>query len=266
VIGNAAYEQEIGDLKNSRNDAEDMATTLRTLGFQVTLLPDAVYEQMEEALYTFLKQLRQHGGVGLFYFAGHGAELDGKGYLLPLRSGIRERWQLPYKAMHVNYVQAAMEEAGNRMNMIILDACRDIPTFEASDKKSRGRSQRGLPPTTAGPDMLIAYATSPGQAALDGDEKGRNGIYTKHLLQAMTIPGLSAEDVFRNTLSGVLEETRGKQRPWSSVSLAQRFEFVPSPGPPEGAVTRPERPAEVTPSSPTERSRGGAQSRPGSPR
>ena len=229
MIGNAAYEREIGDLKNSGNDAEDIANILRQLGFQVTLLRDVGYEEMEEALRVFHEQLRQRRGVGLFYFAGHGAELDGMGYLLPLRSGIRDRWQLPYKTLHVKYVQAAMEEAGNRLNMIILDACRDIPVFEVADKKSRGRGQRGLPPTTAGPDMLIAYATSPGQAAMDGDEKSRNGIYTKHLLRAMATPGLSAEDVFRNTLSGVLEETKGKQRPWSSISVAERFEFVSSP-------------------------------------
>ncbi len=232
VIGNAAYEREIGVLQNAGNDAEDVASALRQLGFQVTLLRDAEHGQMDEALHAFHEQLRKHRGVGLFYFAGHGAELDGLGYLLPLHSGIRDRWQLPHKAMNVKYVQAAMEEAGNRLNMIVLDACRDIPAFEASDMQLRGRGltpQRGLPVTTAGPDMLIAYATSPGKSALDGADKGRNGLYTKHLLRAMTIPGMSAEDVFRETRRGVLEETSGKQRPWESVSLTERFEFVPSP-------------------------------------
>ncbi len=177
VIGNAAYEREIGVLQNAGNDAEDVASALRQLGFQVTLLRDAEHGQMDEALHAFHEQLRKHRGVGLFYFAGHGAELDGLGYLLPLHSGIRDRWQLPHKAMNVKYVQAAMEEAGNRLNMIVLDACRDIPAFEASDMQLRGRGltpQRGLPVTTAGPDMLIAYATSPGKSALDGADKGRN--------------------------------------------------------------------------------------------
>jgi uncharacterized caspase-like protein len=232
VIGNSAYEREIGALPNAGNDAEDVASALRQLGFQVMLVRDAVYGQMDEALRAFHEQLRQHRGVGLFYFAGHGAELDGLGYLLPLHSGIRDRWQLPHKALNVKYIQAAMEEAGNRLNMIILDACRNIPTFEASDMQLRGRGltpQRGLPVTTAGPDMLIAYATSPGKTALDGADKGRNGLYTKHLLRAMTLPGMSAEDVFRETRRGVLEETSGKQRPWESVSLTERFEFMPSP-------------------------------------
>ena len=184
-------------------------------------------------------------GSGCFYFAGHGAELDGMGYLLPVRSGVRDRWQLPYKTLSVKYVQAAMDEAGNRLNMIILDACRDIPMFAAAEKTSWGRGHRGLPSTTAGPDMLIAYATSPGQAALDGEENSRNGIYTKHLLRAMATPGLSAEDVFRTTLSGVLEETQGKQRPWSSLSVAERFEFIPSPSPAERGASRAARPAEV---------------------
>ena len=232
VIGNAAYEREIGVLSNAGNDAEDVASALRQLGFQVILVRDAVYGQMDEALRTFHEQLRRHRGVGLFYFAGHGAELDGLGYLLPLHSGIRDRWQLPHKALNVKYIQAVMEEAGNRLNMIILDACRDIPAFEASDMQLRGRGltpQRGLPVTTAGPDMLIAYATSPGKSALDGADKGRNGLYTKHLLRAITLPGMSAEDVFRETRRGVLEETSGKQRPWESVSLTERFEFMPVP-------------------------------------
>jgi hypothetical protein len=232
VIGNAAYEREIGALPNAGNDAEDVASALRQLGFQVILIRDAVYGQMDEALRTFHEQLRRHRGVGLFYFAGHGAELDGLGYLVPLHSGIRDRWQLPHKALNVKYIQAAMEEAGNRLNMIILDACRDIPAFETSDMQLRGRGlapQRGLPVTTAGPDMLIAYATSPGKSALDGADKGRNGLYTKHLLRAITVPGMSAEDVFRETRRGVLEETSGKQRPWESVSLTERFEFMPTP-------------------------------------
>lgn len=266
MIGNAAYEQEMGALQNARNDAEDMAKTLRKLGFHVTLLVDAGHESMEAALHAFLKQLRQQRGVGLFYFAGHGAELDGRGYLFPVRSGIRERWQLPYKAMHVSYIQAALEEAGNRMNMIVLDACRNIPTFEASAKTSRGITQPGLPPIKAGPDMVIAYATSPGQVALDGNERGRNGIYTKYLLQAMTMPGLSVEDVFRTTLGGVLEATQGKQRPWSSVSLAERFEFVPSPGPATQDAPRTEPPAKIATENRTERPKGSVRSKPGGPR
>jgi len=232
VIGNAAYEREIGALSNAGNDAEDVANTLRQLGFQVMLVRDAEYGPMDEALRAFHEQLQRQRGIGLFYFAGHGAELDGLGYLLPLHSGLRDRWQLPHKALNVKYIQDAMEEAGNRLNMIILDACRDIPAFETSDRQMRGRGltpQRGLPVTTAGPDMLIAYATSPGKAALDGAGTGRNGVYTKHLLQALTLPGLSAEDVFREARRGVLEETSGKQRPWESVSLTERFEFLPAP-------------------------------------
>jgi len=127
VIGNAAYEREIGALPNAGNDADDVANTLRQMGFQVMLVRDAVYGQMDQALRAFHEQLRQHRGVGLFYFAGHGAELDGLGYLLPLHSGIRDRWQLPHKALNVKYIQAAMEEAGNRLNMIILDACQISP-------------------------------------------------------------------------------------------------------------------------------------------
>ena len=166
VIGNAAYEREIGNLQNPVNDAEDVAAALRQLNFQVTLLPNASYEQMEKAVRAFHEQLRRHNGVGLFYFAGHGAELDGIGYLIPLRSGLRDRWELPYKALNVRYIQTAMGEAGNRLNIIILNTSREIPVFEASERKLRGRGsspQRGLPPIIAEPDSSLPMPQAPGK-------------------------------------------------------------------------------------------------------
>src|SRR5262245_17724445 len=136
VIGNAAYE--VAPLRNPVNDASDMAATLRQLGFQVTLLRDANLRTMLEALETLSRQLRQ-GGVGLFYFAGHGVQVSGENYLLPVSARVSREQDVPYEAVPVGRILGAIEDPDNRINIIILDACRDNPYAR------RWRSgQRGL--------------------------------------------------------------------------------------------------------------------------
>jgi len=198
-----------------------MAATLRRLGFDVTLLQDAPLQKMEEAVNAFNKRLRQ-GGMGLFYFAGHGVQVDGENYLLPLNARIERQQDVRYQALPMGQVVGAMEEAGNGLNIVILDACRNMP-FTRSWRSSQG----GLAPPSTARGMLIAYATAPGRMAADGE--GRNGVYTKHLLQAMTLPGLSIEQVFKQVRSGVVTETGGQQTPWESSSLLGEVVFVPSP-------------------------------------
>jgi len=219
VIGNAAYP--VGPLQNAGHDAIDMAATLRRLGFDVTLLRDVPLQKMEDAVDAFSLRLRQ-GGMGLFYFAGHGVQVDGENYLLPLNARIERQQDVRYQALPMGRVVGAMEDAGNGLNIVILDACRNIP-FTRSWRSSQG----GLaaPPTARG--MLIAYATAPGRMAADGAD--RNGVYTKYLLQAMTVPGLSIEQVFKQVRSGVVTETDGRQTPWESSSLLGDVVFVPSP-------------------------------------
>jgi hypothetical protein len=243
VIGNAAYQ--VGRLHNTVNDATDMAAMLSRLGFDVTLLRDVSLQGMEEAVNAFNLRLRQ-GGMGLFYFAGHALQVDGENYLLPLNVRIERQQDVRYQALPLGQVVGAMEEAGNGLNIVVLDACRNAPVTQ-----SIRSSQTGLaapPPVPAG-GMLIAYATAPGGMAVDGE--GRNGVYTKHLLQAMTVPGLSIEQVFKQVRLGVVTETRGQQIPWESSSLLGEVMFVPAVSnptqAPSGSAVPPR--AEVSPPS-----------------
>ncbi|MEE8292282.1 MAG: caspase family protein, partial [Candidatus Tectomicrobia bacterium] len=150
VIGNAAYAS--APLRNPVNDATDIAATLRQLTFDVTLLRDADFQRMEDALTTFSRQLRQ-GGTGLFYFAGHGVQVRGENYLIPLGARLDREQDVRYKALPVGQVLGAMEDAANGFNIVILDACRNNPFAR------RWRSsQRGLAVVQVAGGSLIAYA------------------------------------------------------------------------------------------------------------
>lgn len=219
VIGNAAYA--MGPLQNAVKDATDIAAMLRRLSFEVTTLQNASLQEMEDAVNAFNLRLRD-GGMGLFYFAGHGVQADGENYLIPLKARIDRQQDVRYQALPMGRVIGAMEDANNGLNILILDACRNMP-FSRSFRSSQG----GLaPPPTSPRGMLIAYATSPGGMAADGT--GENGVYTKYLLQAMSVPGLSIEQVFKQVRYGVVAETEGKQTPWESSSLLGDFAFMPT--------------------------------------
>jgi uncharacterized caspase-like protein len=167
VIGNSQYST--GPLRNPVNDARDMADVLKKVGFAVTVLTDVNQAQMETAVVTLSQQLR-YGGVGLFYFAGHGTQLDGQNYLWPVGTPMTTPADMRYKAVQASWVQARMEEAGNALNVLILDACRDNPF--ASDKRS---GQQGLAAMQAGTETLIAFAALPGQVAADGQARAASG-------------------------------------------------------------------------------------------
>ena len=226
VIGNAAYD--FGSLRNPVNDATDIAAALRQLGFEVSLQPNADLRVMHEAIETFSRQLRQ-GGAGLFYFAGHGVQVGGENYLIPIRARISRQQDVQYEAVPVGRILGGMEDAENQLNIIILDACRDNPW--ARQWRS---SQRGLAMVQAAHGSLIAFATAPGGTANDGD--GRNGLYTSQLLQHLTTRGLSVEHLFKRVRAGVVEATQGKQMPWESSSLIGDFFFAaPALSPPATA-------------------------------
>jgi uncharacterized caspase-like protein len=157
VIGNAAYE--VGLLRNPGHDASDIATTLRQLGFEVTLLRDAARRPMVEAIDLFSRRLRQ-GGVGVFYFAGHGVQVGGENYLIPVDARIGREQDVPYEAVPVGRILGGMEDADNQLNILILDACRDNPF--ARQWRS---SPRGLAVMQAARGSFIAYATAPGAVA-----------------------------------------------------------------------------------------------------
>lgn len=217
VIGNAEYTT--APLRNPARDASGIADALKRLDFEVKLLRDATHAEMEQAIERFSRQLRR-GGVGLFYYAGHGVQLNGQNYLIPVDAQLQSETDVKYKTVYAAWVLERMEDAGNELNMVILDACRDNP-FAQSWRSAR----KGLAMMQAAQGALIAYATEPGNVALDGNQN--NGIYTKHLLQNIEEPGLSVEQLFKRVRQGVFEETGGKQLPWEASSLTGDFYFVP---------------------------------------
>ena len=216
IIGNSAYRT--APLQNPSNDATDIAEKLEQLGFNVTLVRDATHRQMEEAVDKFSRRLRR-GGVGLFYYAGHGLQVAGQNYLLPVDANLQRELDVKYQAVNAGWVLETMADSGNELNMAILDACRDNPFA-----RSWRSGQRGLAVVQAARGMLIAYATEPGGVAEEGS--GRNGTYTKHLLRYITKPGWAIERVFKQTRISVMRETKGKQIPWESSSLLGDFYFL----------------------------------------
>ncbi len=209
VIGNSTYREV--PLRNPVNDVRAMAKTLRELGFTVLAHENANKRTMETAIIEFGRRLAD-GGVGFFYYAGHGLQVRGRNYLVPIDAEIESEAITRIAAVDVDLLLEQLAEAKNRVNIVILDACRNNP-FE---RRLRGAS-RGLAAVDAARGTLVAYATAPGSVAADGD--GTNGLYTEELLQALRVPGLKVEEVFKRVRIGVAERSKGAQTPWESSSL-----------------------------------------------
>ncbi len=227
VIGNADYAT--GELLNPVNDARDVAQILHDLGFAVDLRENVGHQAMEDAVRAFGRRLEE-GQVGLFYFAGHGVQLHGENFLIPVGTKIVKESEIPYKAVDLGFLLDHMGESPDRLNIVILDACRDNP-FRGRLTRSFTALGQGLAQTKAPTGTIIAYATAPGQVAADGT--GRNGIFTSNLLSALRLAGLTIEEVFKRTRQAVVKETSGLQVPWTSSSLLG--DFVPRPQPPGGS-------------------------------
>lgn len=220
VIGNGLYD--VAPLKNPLNDAQDVAAALRVLDFEVLEYLNADRKDMRRAIREFGDKLKAKGGVGLFYFAGHGMQVDGKNFLLPLDAGVESQEDLLDEGVNAGYVLDQMKQAGNDLNIVMLDACRNNP-FESQFRSAT----RGLSRMQGPTGSLIAFATSPGDVADDGE--GRNGTYTKFFLDYVMEPGLTLEQVFKNVRRSVEEHTNGDQIPWESSSLKGDFFFVNQP-------------------------------------
>jgi len=216
VIGNSAYSS--GPLKNPVNDAMDMAATLKKLGFKVVLKKNANLETMEGAIEEFGNRLKK-GGVGLFYYAGHGVQVNGVNYLIPIGAKVNKESDVRYKAVNAGQILDEMANANNGLNIVILDACRDNPFGKSFRSTSRGLAIVSNSPA----GTFISYSTSPGHVANDGE--GKNSPYTKALLENISKPGLTINDVFMNVRSKVKKQTG--QLPWELSSLEGRFFFVP---------------------------------------
>ena len=252
VIGNAAYES--GALRNPINDARAIGRALADLSFEVTLKENLDQKQMKREIQAFGEKL-QKGGVGLFYYAGHGVQVNGHNYLIPVGAAIEHENQVEYEAVDMGAVLSEMDYAHARMNIVILDACRDNPFARSFRSISQGLASIDAPTGT-----LIAYATAPGSVANDGP--GENGVYTGELIKAMVQPGLKIEDVFKQVRSAVREATGGRQVPWESSSLEGDFYFLWPP--PKPAVQPASTPPQLNPPGAPERSASGPAEEPAS--
>jgi hypothetical protein len=222
VIGNAAY-RSTQPLRNPVNDARAIADRLKKLGFEVILRTDSGQKEMNRAITEFGQRL-SGGGVGLFYFAGHGMQVRGKNFLLPVDADIEGEAAVRSESVDLDL---ALDQMGSaRVGMVILDACRNNP-FE---RRFRSGAGGGLAQVDAPKGVLIAYATAPGKVAADGS--GKNGLYTAELLRALDEPARRVEDVFKQVRSRVSAVTGDQQIPWESSSLTGDFYFaVPASGP-----------------------------------
>ncbi|HPL67309.1 MAG TPA: caspase family protein [Syntrophales bacterium] len=243
LIGNSSYKS--GPLKNPVNDATDLAANLKRLGFAVILKRNATHQEMEEAIREFGEQLKE-GGVGLFYYAGHGAQIGGRNYLLPIGAKINKELDIKFQAVDAEIILGEMGNAGNNLNIVILDACRDNPYARSFRSSSRGLAIISDAPK----GTFITYSTSPGKVAADGT--GRNSPYTGSLIKHMNTSGLPIEEVFKRVRKDIGRKTSGQQVPWELSSLEGQFYFLPSSvgnlpvNATESTIVRDESPVAIT--------------------
>lgn len=214
VIGNSAYPT--SPLTNPVNDARDIAAALRRLDFTVIEKTDASQKEMNRAIAQFGEKLT-NDTVALFYYAGHGMQVKGKNYLIPVDAQITSEASARAETVDVDTV---LDQLGHSpFNIVILDACRNNPFERRFRSTSGGLAQMDAPKGT-----LIAYATAPGKVASDGS--GRNGLYTQELLKNLHTPGLPLEAVFKRVRNGVMQASGDAQTPWESSSLTGDFYFI----------------------------------------
>ena len=218
IIGNAAYRQ--APLKNPLNDARAMADGLSRSGFQVAMHLDAGREEMQQAIRRYGEAVAKDRAIGVFYFAGHGAQLAWRNFLLPVDAVIEKLEDLESRTVDLGLLLQGLGRADNPMNVVILDACRDNPFGTGVAPQQRGLSQFDAPRSS-----LLAYATAPGNVAADGD--GANGLYTEHLVRELAVPEAKIEDVFKRVRLNVRRGSQGRQIPWESTSLEEDFYFMP---------------------------------------
>jgi hypothetical protein len=218
LIGNNNYAST--PLRNAVNDAKDLADALKELGFHVIVRENTSRPAMIEAIREFDKAL-DGSTTALFFYAGHAMQFKERNYLIPIDAAMGSEEDITFFSVEVAQIFDRMDRAKTKFNFIILDACRDNPFAASFKTTSVGLAQMSTPSGT-----LIAYATSPGSVAADGF--GRNGIYTKHILQNIKVPDVPVEIMFKRVREAVERETRKQQTPWDSSSLKGDFAFNPS--------------------------------------
>lgn len=212
VFGNAAYSAPDRPLKNPVSDARLMARTLKELGFDVRLREDVDRRSMMQALRELEDTLRKTRGVGFVYFAGHGVQVNGRNYIVPIGANLVRDVDAQKNAIDVDAVLQSLRDTGARLNILVLDACRNNPLLATSRSTGVAGAKAGLAPMRPPEGALVAFATEPGRLASDGKDAG-NGLYTRHLARWIKEPNLSIEQVFKRTREAVQTESRGEQVP-----------------------------------------------------
>lgn len=216
VIGNADYPDD-NDLKNPVNDATDLGAKLKRYGFDVTVAVDCTAKEMDKKLKAFRKLLETHE-VALFFFAGHGVQIEGINYLLGVDTDVESEDDAKHSSLSLDKVVDAMAKSNAATRIIILDACRTNP-WERKWHRSRG--VRGLASVYAPKGTIIGFATSPGEVAYDG--VGRNGTYTAALLEHIDTPDCSIETMFKRVRNTVAAASKGKQTSWEHTRFRGNF-------------------------------------------
>lgn len=224
IIGNSNYKA--GFLKNPVNDAKLMSSTLKSLGFDVIIkldIPDQ--NEMKKIIRKFGAIIKSKGGVALFYYAGHGIQIQSVNYLVPIKANINKEEDVEYECVQVDMIFSELQYAESKTNIVILDACRNNP-FARSFRSS---TDRGLAVISKSPSgTIIAFATAPGNIAIDG--YGNNGLYTEELVKCMTIPNVDILKMFMQVRNNVAKRSNNQQVPWENSSLFNEFYFVKKEG------------------------------------
>jgi formylglycine-generating enzyme required for sulfatase activity len=218
VVGNGNYQEGGTSLVNPPNDANDVATALTSIGFEVATVVDATKRDMDAALQRFAR-MANSADTALFFYAGHALQFQGINYLMPVDGKLQDEISISFEMVKVDDVQSALNRAAG-VRILILDACRNNPLTNRLTS-ARGASPRGLAPTDRTEGMVVAYATAAGDVADDG--AGRNSPFTTALLKRLQEPGLEIEMMFRRVTSDVVTRTNGRQRPATYISLLSEY-------------------------------------------
>jgi tetratricopeptide (TPR) repeat protein len=221
IIGNANYNEPVGHLKNPVNDAFAIAEELKKLNFTTVVKVNQTSAEIKKAIRAFHAQLKESNPsntVGLFYYAGHGLQVDGTNYIIPIDAAIKLPKDVERTCIPVDAALDAMQYADVKMSVMILDACRNNP-FHGTEQSIA----KGLAPPNPAVGAFIAYATAPGSVASDG--AASHGLYTQEIIKALRVPGLSIEQVFKKVRENVLQLSDGHQHTWDTSNLVSDFYF-----------------------------------------
>jgi uncharacterized caspase-like protein len=227
VIGNSAY-RAVSPLPNAENDAKRMSEMLGAAGFEVMTTPDLSQDDLRKTIGEFAGKLTEKGPdtVALVFYAGHGIQVDGENFLVPVDVDPKREADIPLQAVRLNDLLNTLNSVPNKMRIVMLDACRNNPFPAISGTTGRGLAM--VDTKSGAPGTFISYSTSPGSEAEDGS--GANSPYTTALLNVARTPGLPIEEAFKRVRVSVNDATQGRQVPWESSSLTQDFKFFNADG------------------------------------